>query len=173
LVSFLEGSAPINDSRQFTRDVRDVAAYTTLDPNSSAIEELMSTGGLGLIRNRALHSDMLPYLNRVEIIAEFDVLHRALFLRLYADLATRVEDGLALPTAFAADNSLGGEDLPEMARARAALALDADGIRSSGDLERLLAGTGEPFMIKANEYRRLNQLGQRLLRALDDELAAR
>lgn len=173
LASFLEEATPITDSLQFTRDVRDVAAYATFDPNTSAIEELMSTGGLGLIGNRDLRSDMLEYRNRVENIAEFDVLHRALFLQLYADLATRVVDGLALPTTFAADNSLGGEDLPETARARAALALDAGGIRSSGHLERLLAGTGEPFMIKANQYRQLNQLGQRLLRALDAELAVR
>lgn len=173
LASFLEDGTPIADSVQFTRDVRDVAAYTTLDPNTSAIEELISTGGLGLIGNRDLRIDMLEYLNRVENIAEFDVLHRALFLQLYADLATRVVKGLALPTTFAADNSLGGEDLPGLARARAALALDADGIRSSGDLERLLAGTGEPFMIKANQYRQLNELGRRLLDALSGELAAR
>lgn len=55
----------------------------------------MSTGGLGLIGNRDLRSDMLEYLNRVENIAEFDVLHRALFLQLYADLATRVVNSCA------------------------------------------------------------------------------
>ena len=38
LSSFLSGMDPITDSLKFTRDVREVASYTTLDPNTSAIE---------------------------------------------------------------------------------------------------------------------------------------
>lgn len=170
LAAFLRVTGPIVDSVQFVRDVGDVASYATLDANTSAIEELKNSGGLSLIGNRALRTSILDYLNSVENIAEFDVLHRALFLELYAEVATQVVRGLALPAGFEADNDLGGADAPERARRAAARALDAAAIRSAGDLEKLLAATGQPFLIKANQYRALHDRGVALLAELDDEL---
>ena len=172
LSSFLRGSAPITDSLQFVRDVREVASYTTLDPNTSAIEELKSTGGLARIEDRALRASILAYLNDVENIAEFDVLHRALFLELYGSLGAKVVGGLALPASFRADY-VASEDLnaAQAAREEAALALDARAIRSSDDLRTLLAATGQPFAIKADRYRALRADGERLLAALDAGLS--
>ena len=171
LSSFLREVSPIVDSVQFTRDIGAVAGYTTFDPSTSAIEELKSSGGLSLIGDRELRTSILAYLNSVENIEEFDVLHRALFLEMYAELATKVVGGLALPAGFEADNSLGDAGAPQRAREEAARALDAAAIRASGDLQKLLAGTGEPFLIKASQYRRLHERGVRLLARLDSELA--
>lgn len=170
LASFLRGDAPISDSVQFTRDVREVASYTTLDANTASIEELKSTGGLSLIDDRALRSRILAYLNSVENIEEFDVLHRALFLELYADLATKIVRGLALPAGFLADIPGSDPSVAGTAREEAAQALDADAIRSSDDLRRLLAATGQPFAIKANRYRALREDGVLLLAMLDKGL---
>jgi hypothetical protein len=171
LTAFLRGTAPIADSVQFVRDVRNVASYTTLDPNTAAIEELKSSGGLQLIGDPELRSSILRYLNDVENIQEFDVLHRALFLELYAEVATSVVRGLALPESFRADNALGDEDTGQRVRNMAAGALDARSIRSSGDLERLLAGTGQPFMIKADRYRALRDSAVSLIGQIDIQLA--
>ena len=171
LTSFLRGSEPITDSLQFVRDVREVASYTTLDPNTSAIEELKSTGGLGLIGDRALRASILAYLNDVENIAEFDVLHRALFLELYGSLGAKIVGGLALPASFRADYVASDDaNAARAAREEAAIALDARAIRSSDDLRTLLAATGQPFAIKATRYRALRVDAERLLAALDAAL---
>ena len=170
LSSFLSEMDPITDSLKFTRDVREVASYTTLDPNTSAIEELKSTGGVRLIQDVALRTRILEYQNDVENIAEFDVLHRALFLELYADLGTRVVGGLALPASFQADMPGADAGAELAARKAAALALNANAIRVSGDLRRLLAATGQPFAIKADRYRALREEGVLLIAALDATL---
>jgi hypothetical protein len=164
LTAFLRGTEPISDSLQFVRYVREVATYTTLDPNTAAIEELKSSGRLGLIEDGTLRSEILGYLNAVENIAEFDVLHRALFLELYANLGTSVVGGLAFPTSYRSDFIDDGA--LNAARAEAATALDAAAIRSNDDLRRLLAATGQPFMIKATRYRALRADAEDLLAAL-------
>jgi len=167
LSSFLRGTHAITDSVRFTGDVRQVASYMTLDPNTAAIDELKSTGGLSLIRDQGLKAGILSYGNEVENIAEFDVLHRALFLELYADLATEIVRGLALPASFRADITGADADSRQEARVTAALALNGQAIRSLGHLERLLAATGQPFAIKAGRYRALHADGVLLLGALD------
>lgn len=167
LSAFLRNGDRITDSLRFVQDVRETASYTTFDPRTSAIEELKSTGGLGLIEDDALRSGILDYQNAVENIAEFDVLHRALFLELYADLATKVVEGLALPESFVAEVPGADSGAELAAREAAAVALDARAIRSSGDLSRLLAATGQPFAIKADRYRNLRGEGIRLLAMLD------
>jgi len=181
LSSFLQGTAPIADSLQFVRDVSDVATYVTFDPNTSAIQELKSTGALGLIEDDSLRVSLLRYVNAVENIAQFDVLHRALALDLYANLAARVAGGLALPAAYqtyadsvtcAVRSQSGWESCadPELAlaaRRQAAIALDSRRIRSSDDLRLLLVGTGQPSIIRASRYRALRDDGLALVRALD------
>jgi hypothetical protein len=164
LAAFLDGTEPISDSLQFVRYVREVATYATLDPNTAAIEELKSSGGLSLIDDPTLRLAILRYLNAVENIADFDVLHRALFLELYANLGTSVVGGLALPASFRSDFIDDGA--LNVARAEAATALDAAAIRSNDDLRRLLAATGQPFMIKASRYRALRADAEDLLAAL-------
>jgi hypothetical protein len=167
LRAFLGGTHAISDSLQFVRYVREVASYATLDPNTAAVEELKSSGRLGLIEDPSLRDGILGYLNAVENIEEFDVLHRALFLDLYASLGTSVVGGLALPLSFRADFI--GESV-EAARAEAATALDAAAIRSGDELRRLLAATGQPFTIKADRYRALRTAAQDLLSALTEAL---
>jgi hypothetical protein len=167
LMSFLSGTEPIDDALGFVKDVQYISTYFTFDPRSAALDELINTGGLRLIRNRGLRDALLDYRRGVRDIGEFDMVYRAYFLDLYASHAAQIAGGLSMPYRHRA---WGGAMSEDAARAEAERVLDAEEIRSSDHLRQLVVATHAPFGVKGLRYRSVQTQAQELLAMLDEEL---
>ncbi len=165
LTVFLENNlAPIEDSLQFATDVQTISTYYTFDPNKSAIEDLFNTNGLKLIENQRLLRSLLDYKRKVENVIDSDVIQRAHFLDLYTQLSVNIVDGLALQELLMFDNEFDEIKIKQ----RLNNALNADEIRSSDYLRKLLISTYLPLFTKRRGYRDLRKHADSLLYIIDE-----
>jgi len=166
LKDFLSTDLPIQDSIQFVSDVIWVALYATYDPNTTTIDELISSGGLGRIRNAELKTTILNYYNQIENISEFDLIHRAYFVELYGRLGPKIIGGFVLTESFMA---LAKEETNPLI-SFPDKSLDAEYIRSTDYLRVLLEATGAPFILKQGGYNSLRRKSIEVIRLIDEEL---
>ena len=167
LEAFLKSTNPVDDSFEFVNDVRWVLSYYTLDPNSAGFQDLISSGGLRLIRDPDLRKALLAYQAEIYNIGESDVLHRAYFLNLYGELGSKIVGGLALSYSLEA---LTGHISEDVARREAADAIDEDFIRSSDMLRRILVNTAQAQQIKRVGYKRARDKAELPLTMLNNAL---
>jgi len=167
LTAFLENDLyPIEDSLQFATDVQTISTYFTFDPNKAALEDLFNTNGLKLIENQHLLISLLDYKRKVENVADMDVIQRAHFLDLYSQLSVNIVGGLALQEFLMFNNKFDEIKIKQ----RLNNELNADEIRSSDYLRKLLITTYLPLLTKRRGYRDLRQHADSLLYIIDKEL---
>lgn len=168
LEQLLKDSTPVEDVLEYVNDVRLISSYHTFNPNRVGLEDLISTGGLSLIRNRELRVALLGYGRELDNIEEFDFLHRGYFLNVRGELGSSLIGGLALPRSLDAEIGLLDETV---ARAEAMDSIDFGSIRSSDDLRRLLVMTSEPQRIKQLRYLAVRDKSKELIVLLDESLS--
>ena len=169
LEQLLKDSTPVKDVLEYVDDVRLVSSYHTFNPNRVGLEDLISTGGLSLIRNRELRNALLGYRRELDNIEEFDFLHRGYFLDVRGELGPRLVGGLALPYSLDAEIGLIDE---EVARTVATDSVDFEALRASDDLRRLLVMTSEAQRIKQVRYLAVRDKAKVLVALLDESLSS-
>lgn len=170
LSAFLEADRPIGDSVAFIQAVVLVGSYQTFDGNTSAIEDLTSTGTLRLIRDHQLRGQILDYYNVVEDVRDVDEVYRAAVLDHVWLLNPRIVGGVAL--ARGVESFLLDADVA-LFRGAASTALDARRIRDGGALRELLVGTARGTAGQAMNYVRLRTQGQAMLDTLESAIETR
>jgi hypothetical protein len=168
LEQLLKDSTPIEDILEYVNDVRLISSYHTFNPNRVGLEDLISTGGLSLIRNRELRNALLGYRRELDNIQEFDFLHRGYFLGVRGEFGPNLIGGLALPRSLDAEIGLIDETV---ARTEAIDSIDLETIRSSDDLRRLLVMTAEAQRIKQQRYLAARDKAKVLVALLDESLS--
>jgi len=165
LTAFLENNlASIEDSLQFATDVQTISTYYTFDPNKSAMEDLFNTNGLKLIENQGLLSALLDYKRKIENVNDADIIQRAHFLDLYNQLSVNIVGDLVLQELLMFDNEVDELKIKK----RLNNALNADEIRSSDYLRKLLISTYLPLFTKRRGYRDLRKHADSLLYIIDE-----
>ncbi len=158
----------IKDSVQFIKDIMLLSTYYTFDANKSAMEDLINNGGLGLIKDKTLLTNLLNYKNNIENLNEFDIIQRAYFLELFGKLNPKIVDGLLMQEDLTPDNELSAYKV----KIAASKVLNAKKIRTSGHLRELLIATGRPMNVKHSNYILLESKGTKLLELIDETLNA-
>jgi hypothetical protein len=163
LGDFVMGSGAITDSLAFVDDVVAASQYTTFDASTAAFDDLINNGTLGLIEDIELRSALLDYYTGVADIAVLDGIQRGDVLATKSRLIPAIVGGLSWPgTVPEVDATI--------RRTRAASALNAAEIRSSGRLRELLVATGESYSRQVRLYERLRSDAVALLPRLDAAL---
>jgi hypothetical protein len=163
LGDFAMGSAAITDSLGFVDDVVAASQYTTFDARTAAFNDLINSGSLGLIEDIELREDLLFYYTTAADIAVLDGIQRSDVLETKSRLIPGIIGGLSWPgTVPEVDVAL--------RRTRAASALNAADIRSSGRLRELLVATGESYSRQVRLYGRIRSDAEALLARLDTAL---
>lgn len=169
LEEFLTSEAAITDSIQFLRDVHRVSFYQTFDPNTAAIEALISDGRISLIENSEVREAILSYRTQVQDLSNLEAETRPVALELQARLVPRLFVGLVWSSHWT-EIALGGDS--DSLRRAAAGALNGAAIRESGALRELLVASAWPFQLQADQYGRLLEEARGLLTTLDDLLGS-
>jgi len=166
---------PVDDSVGLLRDLAAASDYATFDARTSVVDDLLSTGRIGLIGNDELRDRVLSYYNRVDDVAEADAAQRVEVMASFREHVPTSLRGLGLSIAYQERSYLGVvPDTAEGAwfRSEAALAVASPEDGGAAELSQFLL-LARSWTVRARTlYRGLEVLASELAVALGRELGA-